>query len=186
MAPGLPRLAVRYAFEDAICDHAGGEGVFGELFHAALEAAAFVVHDVGSLLQVGLSYVPEKSRTAVAVRTAMEAHEDGADWKAARKRVLEAVPSNVAQYSPINLGFEVIGWLYGKDFGEQLCTTVNCGYDTDCTGGTLGAILGILAGASGLPERWVKPLGDTIATNESWGGLRPRVRRCEPGPQGPG
>ena len=29
----------------------------------------------------------------------------------------------------------MIGWLYGTDFGDALCKTVNCGYDTDSSGG---------------------------------------------------
>lgn len=66
----------------------------------------------------------------------------------------------------------MIGWLYGADFGDALCMTVNCGYDTDCTAATLGALLGILNGRAGLPDRWTAPLGEGISTNESWGGLR--------------
>src|SRR5690606_22968800 len=29
IAPGMPRIAARYAYHDAVCDHAGGESVFG-------------------------------------------------------------------------------------------------------------------------------------------------------------
>ncbi|MBE3559088.1 MAG: ADP-ribosylglycohydrolase family protein [Ktedonobacteraceae bacterium] len=45
VAPGVPSLAARFAYEDAICDHAGSEGVFGSLFNAAVESAAFVVEE---------------------------------------------------------------------------------------------------------------------------------------------
>jgi ADP-ribosylation/crystallin J1 len=39
----------------------------------------------------------------------------------------------------------VLGLLAGEgDFGKSLCIAVNCGNDTDCTGATLGAPLGIL------------------------------------------
>ncbi len=172
VAPGMPRVAARYAYEDAICDHAGGEGVWGEMFHAALEAAAFVLSDREGLLEVGLSYVPSWSKVRVAIETVLEAHARGLGWLEAREELLRVVGHPVAQYAPINLGFEVIGWLWGEDFGDALCKAVNCGYDTDCTGATLGALLGIIAGRKGLPSRWVDPLGEEIATNESWGGLR--------------
>lgn len=172
LAPGVPEIAVRYAYEDAICDHAGGEGVFGELFNAAVESAAFLVHDRDELLDLGLGYIPEGCRTARAIRTAREAHAAGLGWKEARRKVLEATPHYVAQYAPINLGFQTIGWLYGEDFGDAICKAVNCGYDTDCTGATLGSILGIIAGTAGLPSKWTDPLGVGIATNESWGGIR--------------
>ena len=172
VAPGLPRLAVRYAYEDAIVDHAGGESVYGEMFNTAIESAAFLVTDLNELLNIGRSYVADGSKTALAVDAARKAHADGLDWKAARKKVLEAAPHYNSQYSPINMGFQTIGLLYGRDFAETLCIAVNCGYDTDCTGATVGSILGILMGNKKLPAKWTAPLGDTIATNESWGGLR--------------
>jgi len=172
LAPGNPALAAHYAYQDASVDHAGGEGVWGELFNAAIQSAAFVERDPDALLDIGLSYIPPASATARAVRAARAARRDGLDWQGARRRVLAETPSPIAQYAPPNIGFQVIGWLYGRDFGDALCTAVNCGYDTDCTGATLGALLGILGGRAGLPARWTAPLGDAIATNESWGGLR--------------
>ena len=172
VAPGVPSIAARFAYEDAICDHAGGEGVFGSLFNAAVESAAFVIENRDQLLDIGLSYIPPWSETAKAIGAARAAYAAGETWQAARERVLQATPSPIAQYSPINLGFQVIGWLYGDDFGDAICKAVNCGYDTDCTGATLGSYLGILAGQYDLPRKWTQPLGEAIATNESWGGLR--------------
>ena len=93
--------------------------------------------------------------------------KSGMDWKEARNFVWRNSYSPIAQYSPVNLGFQTIGWLYGEDFGDAICKAVNCGYDTDCTGATLGAMLGIILGRSGLPEKWVEPLSDRIATNSS-------------------
>ena len=172
VAPGLPRLAVRYAYEDAIVDHAGGESVYGEMFNTAVESAAFLVADLNDLLDIGRSYVPDGTKTALAIDAARQAHAGGLDWKAARKKVLDATPHYNSQYSPINMGFQAIGLLYGGDFAEAICIAVNCGYDTDCTGATVGSILGILLGKNKLPTKWTEPLGDVIATNESWGGIR--------------
>ncbi len=172
VAPAAPRVAARYAYEDGICDHAGGESVFGELFNVAIQSAAFVVDDAQLLLDIGLSYVPEGSETRKAVVAARQAYADGLDWKQARAAVLAATPSPIAQYSPINLGFQVIGWLYGTDFGDALCKTVNCGYDTDSSGGSIGSWLGIRAGLSQLPPKWVEPFGFGLSTNEPWGGVR--------------
>src|SRR5258706_10593614 len=172
VAPGVPSIAARFAYEDALCDHAGGEGVFGSLFNAAVESAAFVVDDREQLIEIGLSYIPPSSETAKAIVTARAAYAASEDWKTARTRIMQAVPDRIAQYAPHNLGFQVLGWLYGEDFGDAICKAVNCGYDTDCTGATLGSILGILAGQRNLPEKWTAPLGEAIATNESWGGIR--------------
>jgi len=85
--------------------------------------------------------------------------------------VLHKCYSPIAQYSPINLGFQTIGWLYGENFADAICKAVNCGYDTDCTGATLGSILGIMYGTKGIPQEWAAPLSDKITTNASWGGI---------------
>ncbi len=41
---------------------------------------------------------------------------------------------------------------------------INCGDDTDCTGATVGALLGIMKGTAGIPEDWRQYIGDNIAT----------------------
>ena len=67
--------------------------------------------------------------------------------------------------APWSMGAIMIGWLYGKgDFGKSVCIATNLGEDTDCTAGSLGAILGIIAGAKALPAEWVNACSDKIAT----------------------
>lgn len=182
--PGRPDLAVSYAFEDAVVDHAN-EGVYAEVFCAALQSAAFAESDRDTLIQIGLSYIPDDCGVRHAVDTALDSCRSGLDWKAARKRVLQAEPGSFGMYAgyrdslpepdvpvgplgydaPSNIGILVLAWLYGGgDFGKSLCIAAGCGEDGDCTAATLGAILGIIDGASGLPETWTAPIGDGIKT----------------------
>ncbi|MBS7612309.1 ADP-ribosylglycohydrolase family protein [Candidatus Bathyarchaeota archaeon] len=165
IAPGSLHIAAWYAYQDAICDHAGGESVYGEVFNAVVESAAFLISDRVKLVEIGLSAIPENSMTSKAIYTALNAYLNGLDWRRAREKVKETAYSHIAQYSPINLGFQTIGLLYGEDFGDSMCKAVNCGWDTDCTGATVGAIWGIINGGSKLPEKWVKPLGDQIVVS---------------------
>jgi len=184
IAPGLPRLAVRYAYEDAILDHGDGEGVYGEMFCAALESAAFVEQDLSKLIEIGLSYIPEDCGVAGAVQAAVAAHQAGKSWREARDEVLrhyrggmfdwEVSPADHAKGlgggqlgwdAPANIGMLIIGLLYGEgDFGRTICTAVNCGEDTDCTAATAGAIYGLLHGIEAVPPRWIEPIGRTIKT----------------------
>ena len=173
IAPGVPHIAARYAYQDAICDHAGGESVYGEIFNATLESTAFMIEDRTRLLEIGLSTIPEECLTSKAIRTAIQSYSKGLDWREARERVKEAAFSEIAQFSPINLGFQTIGLLYGQDFGDAICKAVNCGWDTDCTGATVGAIWGIIHGGSRLPEKWTEPLGDEILISKGIRNLRP-------------
>jgi ADP-ribosylglycohydrolase len=166
IAPGRPRIAARYALIDSIVDHAGGESLYGSLFNVTVEAAAFVVTDINRLIEIGLSYLPAESLTARCIRAAVDSHAAGEDWLQARNKVLDVGRHPIGQYSPPNIGFQVVGWLYGSEFGDAICKAVNCGYDTDCTGATLGSFLGIISGGAALPAKWTAPLGDAIATSD--------------------
>ena len=191
--PGHPEKAVRYAYEDGIVDHAY-EGVYAELFCAAVQSAAFALSDTRGLIQIGLSYIPERCGVANAVRTVVSCYEEGLTWQEARIRVLTVEPCSFGvQWTPLgeipdeipagspgydapgNIGIVIIGWLYGGgDFGKSICIAANCGEDTDCTAATLGAILGIIGGDGSIPEKWRAPVGDAIATcciNRSNGGV---------------
>jgi len=165
VAPACPDLAARLAWEDAAVDHGDGEGTFAEMFTAAVESAAFAVQDRDELLRIGLSKIPEDCRVARSVRLAISCHRQGLDWREARRRVVEDSADLGWFMAPANVAFVAVGWLYGEgDFRRSLCLAVSCGDDTDCTGATLGAILGIVSGRSGLPEEWVRHVGDRILT----------------------
>ncbi|MEM2886295.1 MAG: ADP-ribosylglycohydrolase family protein [Thermoproteota archaeon] len=162
VAPGDPQLAASMAWMDSSMDHAGGEGRWGEMFWAAVESAAFVIQDPKTLIEIGLSMIPVSSHVARAIREASRCHECGIEWGEARERIATTFGHHNPCNAVPNHGFTIIGWLYGKDYGDKLCKAVNCGYDTDCTGATLGSVLGIIHGASGIPEEWKRPVGEAI------------------------
>lgn len=182
LAPGHPEIAVQYAFEDASVDHCH-EGIYAEVFFAALQSAAFVESNPDRLIDIGLSYIPQGSGVTRGIQVVRQAFQDGLTWQEARKKLFQSVPGSFGMIypgqksppdepvgaigwdAPNNAGITILGWLYGEgDFGKSLCTAVNCGEDTDCTGATLGAILGIIHGIDSIPERWIAPLGDKIVT----------------------
>ncbi len=171
LAPASPRIAARFAFEDAIVDHAGGEGVWGEMFNAALESAAFVKRNLDELLDIALSYIPSDCLIHRAVSETRQWWHSLRDWRAVRQRIAEKYWHREPTHAPQNLAFTVLGLLASEgDFGKAITTAVNCGQDTDCTGATSGSIMGILLGE--VPQKWAEPLGETIATNLNWGGIR--------------
>ncbi|GHV67260.1 hypothetical protein AGMMS49928_03910 [Spirochaetia bacterium] len=187
LAPGLPELAARYAYEDAIVDHEG-DGMYGEVFCAAIQSAAFVESDPLTLIDIGLSYIPPQGAMARCIKKAVECYKNKVDFYEARKRIhneapgtfgiqgckLDEIPKEGNEGleigapgfdAPENVGFTIAGFLYGEgDFGKSICLANACGEDTDCTAATLGALLGIISGASKLPEKWTKPLDDKIVT----------------------
>ena len=199
LAPGHPEIAARYAYEDAIVDHAG-EGVYGEIFCAALQSAAFAESDRDKLVEIGLSYIPAGSAVARCVKEARRCHKAGVDFREARKLINAVAPGafgvqftrrqdmkedglNIGAVgfdAPENIGIAILAWYYGEgDFGKSLCLAVSCGEDTDCTAATLGALMGIISGAAALPEKWTAPLNDKIETlcidKTSWALWVPRT-----------
>ncbi len=162
LAPANPQLAAQMAWMDASMDHTGGEGRWGEMFWAAVESAAFVIKEPKLLIQIGLSMIPISSNISRVIREALRCYETGIRWDAARERIATIFGHHNACNAIPNHGFTIIGLLYGKDYGDKLCKAVNCGYDTDCTGATLGSLLGIMHGTSIIPEEWRKPVGDAI------------------------
>lgn len=175
VAPGAPQVAAAYAYRDAILDHAE-EGVWSAMFMASMGSAAFFLTDVNQLLDVGLAVIPASCRTARVVRLVRDAFREDATSLEARSRILAAVGHDNFTDTPQNIGFVILGLLYGRgDFGASLCATVNCGYDTDSTGGVLGAQLGIMKGKGGLPQDWIQPLGDSVVLG--WGLLHLDVER---------
>jgi len=159
---GDPQAAARMAWKDSAVDHTGGEGMNGEMFWAAVQAAAFVEKDPVTLIRIGLSMIPLSSHLARSIREAVWCHRNRLTWGDARQRIATRFAGIQPCNAVPNAGFTIIGWLYGTDFGDRLCKAVNCGYDTDCTGATLGALLGILEGTGGIPGKWHDPVGDAI------------------------
>lgn len=159
---GKPELAACYACQDACVDHAGGEGVWGEIFFAVLECLAFDEMDVEKLIRIALSYIPEESRTAGAVRLLLKSWQEKKSWQENRELLIQKYAGENFTDAPLNIAFTLMGLLYGKSFTERILITANCGYDTDCTCATIGSIMGILNGTSYLDEQWVKPLGEKI------------------------
>ncbi len=187
VAPGLPGVAARYAYEDAIVDHGDGEGTYAAVFIAAMQSAAFVVNDLRTVIDIGLSYIPADCGVAKAVNMTVKLVDDGMEWREVRDEILrhhrgmaffgmrdfisdedyeKGFNDGVQGYDvPSNIAIVILGLLVGgDDFDKMICTTVNCGEDTDCTGATAGATWGILHGQAAIPEKWITPIGRKVTT----------------------
>ncbi len=182
LAPAYPDLAVRFALEDAKVDHGFGEGSYSAAFVAALQSAAFVVSDLRKLIEIGLAKIPSDCRTAKTVKLAIECYDGKKTWLEARNTI-QKENADIGDgwfQAPSNIGYVVIGLLYGEgDFKKSMLTALNCGDDTDCTAGTVGAIFGLMYGTSGIPKDWREYIGDDIVTGTINACLSfPRVKTC--------
>lgn len=165
LAPGVPDVAVKYAAMDAMVDHGVAEGSYAEVFTAALQSYAYIESDIRKVIDAALAKIPADSMTAKTISLVIDCFEKGIPYRETREKVVEMNKELGWFQAPGNLGFTVIGLLYGKgDFKNSLIYAINCGDDTDCTAATVGATLGILGGTATIPDELKAHVGDRIIT----------------------
>ena len=164
--PGQPATAAWYAWQDSQVDHAG-DGIYAEVFLAAMQSRLYQSRDLADAIAVGLSFLPDDSRLKHALRSVIATHAEGVAYAAGRDRAMALWGSHNFADCIMNLCSIMLGLLYGGgDFERSILAAVNCGEDTDCTGATVGATLGILLGEEGIPSRWRRPIGDDLVVGD--------------------
>lgn len=166
-APGNPQLAAEFAWRDACISHVKN-GIYGEMWAAAMIAAAFVTDDLQQILEAGLGEIPERCRLAEDVRRVMAWRREGLTYDEASERIHAKWDENRAHdwcHTISNAMVVTLGLLWGeKDFGATLTRSVQACFDTDCNGATAGSVIGILHGAREIPRHWTAPFNDTLET----------------------
>lgn len=174
---GNPELAAEFAWRDASWTHVRN-GIYGEMFLAAMQAAAFVVDDPHELVRIGLSEIPARCRLASAVGALLAVLPELDDWESAmgwvEEHCAEISPGHVWDTGVPTQGMNpihtinnalvcVIGMVYGDmDAVRGPAVAVMCGLDTDCNGASVGSIVGAAAGAAGMNQGLAAQLNDTI------------------------
>lgn len=166
ICPGNGKLASEYALKDGILDH-GIEAVYAEQFFAGLEAEAFFESDIMKLFNKGLSLIPRESKISKCIRDVTDWCSKGLDWRYVRGMIINRYghPDCTNMYQ--NIGFTLLALIYGKgDFIDTIMLALNCGYDTDCTCATAGAVLGIIYGGDCLANKHnLKDTGYKLGVN---------------------
>ncbi len=172
LAPGNPELAAKLAYEDACVDHAG-DGMWAEMFLAAMESAAFCENDVRKIIEVGKSQIPADCKLRIGIEDAIRWYDEKADFDFLFDKIMAKYKSDNFTDVKVNFPIMVAGLLLGKgDFSKSICYAVNFGEDTDCTGATVGALLGIM-NPDGIDEKWLKPIGRSMVLSPGITGVTP-------------
>lgn len=159
--PGDPIAAATLAFRDASLSHVGN-GIYGEMWAAALVSAAFVSSSAHEAIVSSLAVVPPRSRLAEAIRHVLTLHEDGLSWEEALEEIRAAYGHYAWVHTINNAAVIVAGLLWGEgDYTTAVGRTVMSGWDTDSNGATVGSVAAILAGTANLPANLIAPLNDS-------------------------
>jgi len=160
--PGAPDLAATYAERDGTLDHTV-QSVGAEKMLSAMASMAFFIPDVRRLAEMFLHYLPAGSRIERLTRAAFRAYDEGLSLRDARQRLLALGGHPEACDSRLNVPFTFLGLLYGGgDLERTLLAALRCGYDTDCTLASSGALIGQILGARGIPHTLKDPIGDQL------------------------
>ena len=170
VTPGWPEQAAELAFRDASISHVKN-GIYGEMFVAAMLAASFVTGDVEEIVRIGLSEIPATWRLAEAVQDTLAWCRGSSDWEAVWDRIHGKYGHYHGVHTSNNAALVVMGLVLGaEDYEHGIVVTVRSGWDTDCNGAKFGSILGakfgsILGakfGVDGLPDKWVGVLSERL------------------------
>ncbi len=168
VAPGNVPLAVKLARAVLPCNATpGGAGEDALLLQVAMIATAFEQTTPEAVLRDALAVIPPEGDIARMARAVLDAYrEHPADWKATRALIVRdwAAPRYPGMFHAVsNTAYILLGLLHSEGNlrrGLSICT--QCGLDTDCNSGNLGAILGVLGGLEGIDPGMRAAVNDVV------------------------
>ena len=168
IAPGNPEFAAEMAFRDASISHIKN-GIYGEMFVAAMLATAAVTNDIKKIILSGIAQIPNTSRLYEAITDVISGYENGVT----QKQCFENIHSRFDEFSGhgwchtiSNAMIVAAALIYGGgDFGKSICMAVETGFDTDCNGATVGSVLGMANGITAIDNVWQKPINNKLHTS---------------------
>ena len=165
MSPAMPQNAID------VCDTIGrifnsGEGYYCGVYVATLYSLAFTTTNMQKLVEDALKAIPQKSISYNIVKDILTEYKKDKtnwinSWNVVKKYFEKPCKTYAKQtlYAPYNLGYVVIGLLYGNgDFEKTIDISTRCGLDSDCNPATAGGIWATAFGYNKIPEKFRKPL----------------------------
>lgn len=174
--PGNPQRAARFARKAASVSH-DGEGIHGGMFVAACIAAAFTASSMDDVINAGLAVIPADSEYARMARDVIHFHKAHPEnWR----DCFDFIFANYGydRYPGIchiipNSAVMILSLLYGDhDYTKTIGICNMCGWDTDCTTGNVGTIMGVFCGLEAIDtKKWFAPIHDFLACSSVMGSM---------------
>jgi ADP-ribosylglycohydrolase len=161
-AAGYPEIAAELAYRDAAVSHVKN-GIYGEMFIAAVISAAFLTDDLHEMIRIGLDQIPVHCRFSEMVNQVVQWSREIPDWQTAWDKINLAYGKYFWAHTINNAAVVLLSLLYGGgDLARSIAISVMSGWDTDCNGATVGSIIGAWKGARALPASWTGQLNDIL------------------------
>ncbi len=163
--PGDPAAAADMAYRDAAISHVKN-GIYGEMYAAAMIAAAFADGCPETIVRAGLSQIPHTSRLYAQADALLQAWKRGVTLETFLEGFYQRYDERNGHdwcHTIPNALLVTAGVLYHQmDFVSSIAFGVTAGFDTDCNAATIGSIIGAAKGSKALPTEWIAPMNNTV------------------------
>lgn len=142
-------------------------GIDGEMWVAAMLAAAFVLRDWRDMMRAGLDQSPGRCRLREVTDALLHAQTSGAPMTTCR-------PSSPGPWAKMahhdwchiisSAQIVAVGLLWSEDDFGRTITRCQDRVDTDCNGATCGSLWGAMHGVGAIPSSWMSPRKDLVRT----------------------
>ena len=157
--PGMTKHAARRALWGARITN-DDWGTHPTIAYGAMISAAFFEKDVRKLVAIGIEAVPNEGPFAEGIRDVVKWHSQHDDWRDTRKKIHDKyyaykkgsyeAPVSVVS-SLVNGLTGIMAVLYGEgDYMKTVGIATSAGYDCDNQAATMGGLIGVLNGFSGM------------------------------------
>ena len=151
-------------------------GIQGGIFVAVAIALAYTVKDIHKLLAETLKYLDPGMEYSRVCRDIIRYYRENPQDQ---KGCFDYIRANYgydkypgACHIIPNTAIMIMAMCYGEnDFSETLMMLNRCGWDTDCTCGNVGSIMGALCGLEGIDPAWITPINDIVNSSSCIGCL---------------
>ena len=157
--PGRLAQAAALAFQDATLSHRGN-GIYGEMWSAALVSAAFGARNPEEAVRASLTVIPQRSRLHEALSFVLSLRAECDDWESAIDQILSAYSHYSWVHTINNAAVVAAALLWSDNYAQAVGRVVMSGLDTDSNGATVGSVAGVLWGTAGIPPHFTRPLDD--------------------------
>jgi hypothetical protein len=168
--PGMTKIAAQRAEWGAhiMCD---GWATHATRAYGVMYSAAFFEKDVNELVTLAINDLPEDSPYRKGLENLVMWHQENKDWRDTRQLIHAHYYHTVDGFdiefpvagSVVNGLSGVMALLYGEgDFTKTVAIATSAGYDCDNQAATLGGLVGVMQGASSIPDYFTLKLNPEL------------------------
>jgi ADP-ribosylglycohydrolase len=163
VAPGWPLEAARLAQIESSVSHVGS-GIDAGAFSAVLTSLSFVHDNVRDVVRAAVVlFEKADSEFGAVIRSCLDVCTRTTDGDVARIELLARFEERYWIHSFPNIAVVFVALWFGEgDFTRSMAIVAKSGLDSDCNGGLVGTVLGVLN--ADVPSWWANPLEGRVQT----------------------